>query len=61
MKQSDLLLGADPIRASDDDSECERDLFGNPTRPFGGRAPTYRPRAPKQQALTFDTFTLGSK
>lgn len=61
MKQATMNLGSDPIVASDDTDECERDLFGQPIKRTGPAAPTYRPRKPVQQGLAFDTFTLGSK
>lgn len=59
MRQQSLLSTAPPSAPADD--SCERDLFGNPIRPTGPAAPTYRPRKPVQQSMTFDTFTLGSK
>jgi len=61
MKQASMDLGADPIGASDATDECERDLFGQPIKRPHTAAPTYRPRAPKQQALNLApaTFKLG--
>ncbi len=59
MKQVDLLSTAAPAPAPDVDTATERDLFGNPINRYQA-APTYRPRAPVQQALdlTPGAFTL---
>jgi len=60
MRQQSLLSTVPPPVA--DDPTVARDLFGNPITPTGPAAPTYRPRKPVQQALTFaPAFTLGSK
>lgn len=63
MRQIALLATETTTAATDDDTDVERDLFGNPIAARHGAAPKYRPAKPVQQSLDLapGTFALTTR